>query len=539
MPFSLHERWGGIAISGLACALYLATLSRDYAADGILFATAVESGSLQALVDPYHVLVQPVAWGFYRLCQLAGWSGGALLPLQVLNGLGGALCVGLLYAIARRLARSVRVALAVAGAFAVSCGAWLFSTDAEFVTPALAVKLGLLWGLLAASPERAKRPGYAVLLGLGASLAIFTYLTSAFLILVALVGFLLIEFPWRVRLWQVLIFVVVVLLALVPTYLLLMRAVFGIRDLPGLLALFSGGSAYGQFSWRSLLHGAYAFLRTLGGWPGLGLNDSTAAHLARAGWGERIAFAAYYALLLALVAVPLLAVWRRRRVLWRTHRQALAMMGVWAFLYAAFAVWWVPGDMTFWMPVATIWWLLLALVAGSAVEASEGKEEIAASPGVEIGSHAKTQRRKAAKTWRLGGFARGFLAFILGLAVLLFVVNGFGIVFPNRDPARNWEYQVALSLTERTAPGDLVLVDGVNRLPLYAPYFAHRRALPVAGLLQGEAARTWLEETIAQARAEDGRVFLVAAGPGKSTEVSLDAIPAWEVAGVQVLEVLP
>ena len=175
-----------IAIGALV--VYLATLSRHYTGDSIEYALAIESSDPTYLLDPYHPLLHPMGLAFSRLWQLLGWTGQALLPLQVLNALGGAACVGLVLALARALTQSTQIAVLVAAGFAVSGGHWMLSVEAEFVTVPLAAMLLVLWGLLAASPSQAKQDRYPVLLGLGTVLAIFCYLTAAFLVPVVITG---------------------------------------------------------------------------------------------------------------------------------------------------------------------------------------------------------------------------------------------------------------------------------------------------------------------------------------------------------------
>lgn len=47
---------------------------------------------------------------------------------------------------------------------------------------------------------------------------------------------------------------------------------------------------------------------------------------------------------------------------WPAHLSRAGALTTWTVLYAAFAVYWVPGDLTFWIPVLVAWWLLVAQV---------------------------------------------------------------------------------------------------------------------------------------------------------------------------------
>ena len=171
--------------------LYLATLSRHYSADSLLLALQIEGGNLSRFLDPTHVLLQPVGYAWFQLWRFAGWSHGSIVPLQVVNALGGAVCVGLLYGIMRPLTGSRRIPCLASAGFAVSGGLWLLSVEAEFVTIGLAPSLFVLW-LLLSPPERLRsQPWYGLALGAAVSLAILTYLSSAILIPVVAAGLLL------------------------------------------------------------------------------------------------------------------------------------------------------------------------------------------------------------------------------------------------------------------------------------------------------------------------------------------------------------
>jgi hypothetical protein len=47
-----------------------------------------------------------------------------------------------------------------------------------------------------------------------------------------------------------------------------------------------------------------------------------------------------------------------RHLQWRSRRE----IALWVVLHAAFAFYWVPSDMSFWLPATVAWWLLVALL---------------------------------------------------------------------------------------------------------------------------------------------------------------------------------
>jgi len=459
------------AKSGLVCAvflalvLYLVTLSRTWTADSLLFALDVESGDTARMVDPYHLLSHPLGWLFYQLWGWAGWSGRAIVPLQVLNALGGAACVGLVYALARHLTESARAAVLAAAGVGVSGGLWLLSVEAEFVTLPLAAHLAVLWLLLAAPARWAQRQAYALGLGLAVILAALTYLTGLLLLGVVVVGLLLRrELPRAVRRRQVPIVAAVVLVVAGAGLLLLAGWAGG--GPAEWWWLFGGGRAYGQLSWTNLPHGVYAFLRSLALYPGLAMNESTRAFLTTAAARGRVLFGLYYLVVGVMALLPLLVALRCRQRLWAEHRRELGTLAVWTVLYGGFAIYWVPGDISFWVPLLVAWWLLAALVL----------------PPVRYGEMAMS-----------------------AMVSVLLVANALLAILPRHDLARNTRYALVRELAEHTAPADLVLMGGGDGLlAVYATYFARRQ---VAGLslegadlnaFTGWAGRVWRD---------GGRVF--------------------------------
>ncbi len=173
-------RYLGWVISTLALLIYLVTLSRHYTADSLLYALAIDNGGFEALIDPTHILLHPLGWIWHQIWRLAGWVQGSLIPLGVLNALAGAICVGFLYSIARRMLSSGLIAGIVAAGFALSGGLWLLSVEVEFVTVPLVLTLLLLWLTLVPSETLLRKPLYPVILGLAAAVSILSIANNIF-----------------------------------------------------------------------------------------------------------------------------------------------------------------------------------------------------------------------------------------------------------------------------------------------------------------------------------------------------------------------
>lgn len=437
--------------------LYTSTLSRHYSADSLLYALVIESDRSDLLVDPTHLLLHPLGWFWYRMWILLGWSSGSLLPLQVLNVLGGASSVGLLYAIARRLSKVQDIAILTAAGFALSGGMWLLSVEAEFVTIPLAFSLLVLWLVLTPPSRIVKRPSYAVLLGLATVLAILSYLTSLFLVLVVLLGLALQPVyspPLRRR--QLMLFIGIVLLVLLPVALglLIFRP---LADWPQYLWQ-DGGSGYGQLSLFNLPHGAYAFLRTLLLFPGLALNDSTQAYLSQANFARRATFAGYYGLVFMLALLPVLAAVKIRHRLWANFGRELVILVLWSILYAAFGFFWVPGDITFWLPILVAWWLLVAMVTFSII----------------------SERSSGILSWPVRGQNTRIRVILITTILMIGALNAVLMILPRRDIQTNEAYNVANTVEKLTHEEDMIIVSDQDISAIYVAYFTDRHLVLVS-----------------------------------------------------------
>jgi hypothetical protein len=457
-----------------ALALYLMTLSRHYSGDGIEYALAIESGQPAYLLDPYHPLLHPLGLAFWQLWQFLGWTGRSLLPLQVLNALGGAACVGLITALGRALTRSNQLAVLVAAGFAVSGGLWMLSVDAEFVTIPMALMLWVLLKLLAAPAGDTRQDlSHPLRLGLGATLAIFSYLTAAFLVPVALVGIASdphLDIAHKRR--QFAVYTAVVLIGVVPAYLWFLN-IWSNGNWSQVVAIFSGTS-YNKFTWFNLPHGVYAFLRSLLLYPHLSLVGTTRDYLAAAEPTGRVLFGVTYAIVgLIALTPPLLAI-RQRRYLWPVQRRALLALAVWVALFSAFAFYWVPGDQTFWLPVLAAWWLLLALVA----------------------SHSPTNHPPI--KW-----------LAIPIAALALANAAFEIV-PRHNLSANHAYQLAIRAATHASGTDVILTRSDEITGLYAAYFGDQPVFFIADDSDLDAMLSNLEQPVTTS------VIIISANQGQA-----------------------
>jgi hypothetical protein len=523
--------------------VYLATLSHNYDGDGIQFAMDVESGDLANLLVPNHMLYPLFGLWFFRGWQFFGWQQGALLPLQVLSALGGALSVGLMYAVSRRLTNSISITIAsvVAVGFGVSYGMWVYSTDAESVTIPLALSMLVLLCLI---PRHNSKEGLGPLItGLVCSLSILTYQTGVILVLVVIVGYCMdARLTRSVRFQRVSLFLLVSGLITALAYLLVAYFVFGITGWKSLLDWqfhLSRLGLWGKPSLLSFVEGWKAFYGALAGYPKR----------------SNVLDVIVVVIVALVVIIPFGFAFALRKRLTISHRRSLGILVTWSLLYAAFAIYWVAGDISFWVPVLVPWWLLAGMVLSVRIYRIDGV-------GDPLPRHQP----------------HSYIVATSILTALLLARNLFNIILPNLET--NHSYLIAMSVKEHTSPSDLIVTTGGNDcLFLTIPYFAQRETVSLfhqflnaekvdqppspwivspsaaggvgGGLDKGEVFAK-VDRMIREIHLHGGRVFLVGTQPGQDLlwsslqDVDLtkedfkhfNTKRAWQAYGEDILEII-
>ncbi len=511
----------GAFLSGLvALLLYLATLSKQYTGGSLEFAAEIESGLWTALFQPQKLLIHPIGWMFFQLWKLLGWQGGSLLPSQILNAACGALSVGLLFHLIRQLTHSPKVAFWSAAGFMASSGVWIFSTEAEFVTPALAVMLFML--ILTLRPPSDQRPPFQ--LGVFSGIAILFYITNIFF-LPALAAVWIDAHRKEATAWlkKLLLLGTGVVPVVLPGFGALMVLVYGVRSWAALQAfhLYGGtgagaGTVYGVLSPANLFFGAYAMTRTLATFSGLGLDSSSYAFWVTSTWVRDTEYVLFTLSVGVILAGLFYIAFRMRKALWQNYRAPLLALGVWSFLNLCFGFYWVPKDIQFWMPLILAWWILAGLTL---------HELFRAAPPIN-------------PLW---------LSFPSFLPTLLVVVNAVCLTLQHHSLQRNLPYQLAAFIADRTQPGDAVITAEDDR---YIPYFSGRESISLFRDLvdpanNPEQVYAALGERITAIRARGGSVYLVSfpepgnplwrelnkAGLNAQDSSHFELTPIWEFKG--------
>lgn len=148
--------WIGPALGGAAVLLDLSWQSQYFNFDGVACAVAIELSDFKHLVHGNHLAYGIIGWTFDRLLREIGYSGPAILSLQILGAILGGVGVAAFYSLSRRAGHDERLSAAAAAALAVSHAWWFWSIEAQVYT------LGAVFAIFAAREAFAAKPRPAV-----------------------------------------------------------------------------------------------------------------------------------------------------------------------------------------------------------------------------------------------------------------------------------------------------------------------------------------------------------------------------------------
>lgn len=418
-----------LALFFLTLASYLGTLTQVHTFDALSYVTSVERKPWTEVFHPHHLAYGPLGVLAYNTGRALGYTGGAALPMQIVNALAGALGVALFYTIVRRVTRRADLALICGLLLGGGYAYWYYAVEIEVYTVATLFLIVCLDILTRPAWWRSRRSVLA--LGLAQAGAVLFHQTNVLLcvpIAVFVVDDLLrawgreprtenrepIEdsrFPvlgsWFYR-W--LSYSLTLLLGVGLPYLVVGLGISGFR------------------SWAAFDAWLTEYART--GWWG---GPITAQKWAGLATGLADTLAQPGGALLGLLLLGLLLV--HLRSLLGGPRPLVAGLAAWLLAYGAFFLWWEPDNIEFWIASLPPALLLLALAL---------RGERGWGPGV-------------------------WLALAIGVTAT--GVN-YDAIARRGNPATDLQRVIARELGARSTPADLLLVpDGL--LELYLPYYEH------------------------------------------------------------------
>ncbi|MEN9934961.1 MAG: hypothetical protein RLZZ387_1540, partial [Chloroflexota bacterium] len=405
--------------------LYLATLTQVHTFDALSYVTSVERKPWTELLHPHHLAYGPLGSIALAVGQALGYTGGAALPLQIINATAGALGAALLYSTVRRVTGRTDAALAPAVLLVGSYAFWYYAVEIEVYTLAalfLIICLDLITRPGAWTTRR------LMALGLAHGGATLFHQTNVLLCVPVLVCAALDATAHRQRpttddrgaswgrwMGRWLAYALVYALTVGLPYLYAMVVVSGFRSVDAAMA------------WLT------EYART--GWWGAPVSRERLADLGQ-GLADTLAQpgGALLWLVLGAIALPL----RRsptanRRLPTANHRSLVPALLAWLLTYGAFFTWWEPDNVEFWIASLPPFLLLLAL------------------------------RLTDERPWSWRPLVTAGIA---GAAL----VTNYGAIERRGDAATDLQRVVARELASRSTPADLLIVpDGL--LELYLPYY--------------------------------------------------------------------
>ncbi|HYM16570.1 MAG TPA: hypothetical protein VEZ14_13520 [Dehalococcoidia bacterium] len=461
-----------VIVAAAFAALYLLTLAGTHneGGDGIGYMTQIRSGDAALIFNPYHLAYNWLGWAAYHIARLAGFGGGPLGPVQIMNATLGAAGVGVLWALMRAAAPGRTAAVAAVGLLGLSFGYWGYAVDAELYT----LDAFLLILLLAAAWRAAtiRSPRTFAVMGLANGAAVLGHNTAALWLLVAimLLARARRDLPRAVLLRAAAAYAAGAAAVVLPAYALAVPAV-GLhtpREYYDWLTGYAQSGSYGHWQTTTPLRVALGAGRALvGAHSALALSPVhrfIAQHFADKSLRKEfflvrnVSSGEAYALLAvaAVVGLALLALaahWLRRPAL-APRTRALALVAlVWLVPYVIFFAWWQPENVKFWISSWIPAAVLLALPLSSA---------------------------------DLGPRVRRLAPYALAVAMsALFVVNLAGSILPYRAKSNDyWRVRVAW-YEQNTHPGDIVFANDYVYVE-YLNYFGHGKAYDLGNDIIGK-----------------------------------------------------
>jgi hypothetical protein len=130
------RRAAPIAVFFLTLLGYLISLTQVHTFDALSYVTSVERKPWTELFHPHHLAYGPLGALALASGRLLGYTGGAALPMQLVNALAGAFGVALFFALIRRISGRADIALVGALLLGGAYAYWYYAVEIEVYTVA-------------------------------------------------------------------------------------------------------------------------------------------------------------------------------------------------------------------------------------------------------------------------------------------------------------------------------------------------------------------------------------------------------------------
>jgi hypothetical protein len=476
-----------LAVFVCAVILFLSTLSVHYSEgeDSASWVSEVTYGSFSSLFNPHHIAFLGISRVIYQIFLWCGYTGDASLPMKAINALAGALTLGLMVRILRRMGADNLLILAWVGATAASFGFWSYSTQPEtyvVALPAILLGMNIVIGL---ADDRFSPWSLARLGGLMAFATLIDQIYVLFIATTAAVVVLIWyrrrpEIPARRLLLGLTSFGCAAASIIGVAYFGVTIFVLGQRDLGSIIAWSKGYASTpfpdARFSMTDPIKGAIGIARAVLGGHFLSGFDWFYGPITRLfprkltieerylalglSPGIRIVclVATIVAVLSGVVILLSLVLPRRRGISEQEeeHRRSFAIVAFASVCLLAryiFIVVYGPTSDEFWIDLLPIAYLAVASVFA---------------------------RRPLANRKRVAGVL---------FAASLFIANGLGAILPQTKLESDYWYQANRYLIQNALAGDIIVTDGGFISDTYLNLYTRANIVPVHMIRPDELGR--------------------------------------------------
>lgn len=481
----------GLSVVGLVA--YGAFLTKHYDHNFVPWVSCLQSPDCSGtfFFYPQHLLHLPAEYVVFRVWILLGFSGSAVLPMQLTTAMMGAISAGLLFLLITEVIRSLPAAVFATLAWLFSYGMWIVHTDGWYHPLGNAFFFFAAWWLLRSAKgvnsrvkPSARDPGWLSVLP--ASFAFSLALLFSQLTLLYLPGLLLAIFlgddlkinASRIR--SAFSFCAVVALVTASVYLIIGVSYLDYRTpdqfISWIFFTHAGLPGWGQLSWERV---ADIAVDTLGAFvpirAGIGFRDLLRGQVT----GSFVPAQLSVLIFPAFVCLILAAAIRLWKQIWMEHKRLVLLCLAWLIPGYLFQSWYEPQALFISLPSFSLW-MLIALVLDKVGHGS-------------VPGHARILRVGST------------------LALVIIVVGNFtGAIWP-RHSSFSLDYQKAAQASVLMTEKDVLLSPTYSWWGAYIPLFPGRDCRSLVMIARAEMTHDEVQaliwSIIAETHGRGGRVF--------------------------------
>lgn len=459
---------------------YSLLLSRNYNLDGIAHLITLRDGQIKDYFPSRHMLYLPISAVFYKIWQFLGYQGNALIPLQVMNSLMGAIGVTFIAISIFRMIHSRLISVLCSSLFAFSYGYWIQCTDVHFVIMSiLPIILMFFFAEIYSEEGRTKRPLFLFLMGLSTALGILIYIPNVFFIIFGLAIIYTTKNNNYIK--TSMFYLLSAGIPVILTFIfvgILVHNCFTLHDLFIWLTTYQTLPIWCTWGWDRILKAFLGFIAAI--IPlckGLGLRDLAQGILHKTKIISQLSLFSFALLFCYSISY----FFRNFRTLNVSFKKMILYFVVSLLPLAIFNIWFCPDDEQVWIIFTIPVWLITACILGDVL----------------------VKNKKNCKI-------------VLSIACLslffLFTANFTRAIMPSRFK-KNIGLEKAIMMGDKMSVHDIIITPFWDWTG-YIPYFTNKRVISLpakAGVLKSERNKVlfYLQNLVNEQQRKGGRVFIV------------------------------